>query len=180
MRFAGLFAAIIVALFALELTPPGQRFVVDPWTSGVVQATALLMRPFDSSVIAAGSMLLNPTTGFAVAVLAGCTGIEASIVLAAGMLAFPAPWRNRVIGLALGTLAIQALNLVRVASLFYLGQWNREAFEWAHLYLWQVLIMLDALVVWILWLRTLPQSRTPRSRPGEPATGERAKAISSP
>jgi len=26
-------------------------------------------------------------------------------------------------------------------------------FEFAHLYLWQALIMLDVLVVWLLWIR---------------------------
>jgi hypothetical protein len=30
-------------------------------------------------------------------------------------------------------------------------------FEWAHLYVWQALIMLDVLVVWLLWVRTLPR-----------------------
>jgi exosortase/archaeosortase family protein len=55
--------------------------------------------------------------------------------------------------------AVQALNVVRVISLFYLGQWSVAAFEWAHYYLWQALIMLDVLVVWLLWIRTLPRAR---------------------
>ena len=36
--------------------------------------------------------------------------------------------------------------------------WNYAAFEWAHLYLWQALIILDALLVWLIWLRSLPRS----------------------
>ncbi len=55
-------------------------------------------------------------------------------------------------------LAIQALNIVRIVSLFYLGQWNRHWFEWFHLYLWQALIVLDALVVFLVWLRSLPRT----------------------
>ena len=51
---------------------------------------------------------------------------------------------------------MQALNIVRVASLFYLGQWNQHAFEWAHLYVWQALIMLDVLIVWVVWVRMAP------------------------
>jgi hypothetical protein len=43
-------------------------------------------------------------------------------------------------------------------SLFYIGQWNLAVFEWAHLYAWQALIMLDALIVWLLWLRLLPRN----------------------
>jgi exosortase H (IPTLxxWG-CTERM-specific) len=59
--------------------------------------------------------------------------------------------------LAIGIIAVQGLNIVRVISLFYLGQWNFNVFEWAHLYVWQALIMLDVLVVWLLWIRTLPR-----------------------
>ena len=59
--------------------------------------------------------------------------------------------------MAAGILAVQGLNVVRVISLFYLGQWNYQVFEWAHLYVWQALIMLDVLVVWLIWVRTLPR-----------------------
>jgi len=53
--------------------------------------------------------------------------------------------------------AVQLLNVVRVISLFYIGQWNREAFEWAHQYVWQALIMLDVLIVWLIWVRRVPR-----------------------
>jgi hypothetical protein len=45
------------------------------------------------------------------------------------------------------------------------------AFEWFHLYLWQALIILDALVVWLIWLRTLPQAKLKRQMQAE-ATSE--------
>jgi len=53
-------------------------------------------------------------------------------------------------------IAVQGLNVVRLISLFYLGQWDLRVFEWAHLYVWQALIMLDVLIVWLLWVRMLP------------------------
>jgi hypothetical protein len=36
-----------------------------------------------------------------------------------------------------------------------LGQWNHTVFEWFHLYLWPVLIMLDVLVVFAIYLQWL-------------------------
>jgi hypothetical protein len=48
--------------------------------------------------------------------------------------------------------------VLRVISLFYLGRWNRDVFEWAHLYVWQALIMLDVLIVWVVWVRLVPAS----------------------
>ena len=70
-------------------------------------------------------------------------------------------------GFGIGFLAIQGLNLVRIISLFYMGQWNMTLFKWFHLYLWQALIILDALVVWLVWLRTLPQAKARRAREAE-------------
>jgi exosortase H (IPTLxxWG-CTERM-specific) len=155
-RFLASFVAILVGLFALELTPPLQAGVVAPWTAGLAWLSATLAAAFDPHVLAIGKVLRSTTNGFAISIEAGCNGIEAAIVLIAAMLAFRAPWKHRLVGIAVGLAAVQVLNVVRVISLFYLGQWSFAAFEWAHLYLWQALIMLDVLVVWLLWLRALP------------------------
>ena len=119
---------------------------------------------FYSNVAAYGKILQSTTNGFAVSIEAGCNGIEAAIVLIAAMFAFPAPWKHRIIGILAGLFAVQLLNIVRVISLFYLGQWNMDVFNWAHLYLWQALIMLDVLIVSLIWIRIL----TPPSSSGTP------------
>ena len=156
-RFAILFVVLLLALFAFELTPPGQAIVV-PWTGLVADSSAGLIRAFDGDAVSEGKTLRSQKTGFAVTIEAGCNGVEAMLVLLAGILAFPAPWKMKLIGLGIGVVAIQALNLVRIVSLFYLGQWNLQWFEWAHLYVWQALIMLDALIVWLLWTRAVKPS----------------------
>ncbi len=155
-RFFILFVVILVSLFAAELTPPVHNAIVLPWTGALARMSASLIMLFDSNVIAFGKILQSTSNGFAVSIEAGCNGIEAAIVLIAAMLAFPAPWKHRVIGIMSGLLAVQLLNIVRVISLFYLGQWSLEVFDWAHLYLWQALIMLDVLIVWLVWIRMLP------------------------
>ncbi|MHB9100075.1 MAG: exosortase H [Sulfuricella sp.] len=168
LRFFILFVVILVTLFAAELTQPVQNAVVLPWTAALARISAGLITLFDSHVAAFGKILQNTTNGFAVSIEAGCNGIEAAIVLIAAMLAFPAPWKHRVIGIIAGLSAVQVLNIVRVISLFYLGQWNMRAFEWAHLYLWQALIMLDVLIVWLVWIRMLPLPSPSASPPAPP------------
>ncbi|MHB1292564.1 MAG: exosortase H [Sulfuricella sp.] len=168
-RFFILFIVILVTLFAAELTQPVQSAVVLPWTAALVRICAALITLFDAHVVAYGKILQNTTNGFAVSIEAGCNGIEAAIVLIAAMLAFPAPWKHRVIGVLAGLSAVQVLNIVRVISLFYLGQWNMKAFEWAHLYLWQALIMLDVLIVWLVWIRMLPPPPASAPPPAPPA-----------
>jgi exosortase H (IPTLxxWG-CTERM-specific) len=158
LRFFALFVVIQAALFAAELTPWGQDYVVVPWTNALAAFSTSLVTLFDSGVVATGKVIQSTANGFAVSIEAGCNGVEATIVLIAAMLAFPAPWKYRVAGLGAGIIAVQGLNVIRVISLFYLGQWSAKAFEWAHLYVWQALIMLDVLIVWLVWVRTLPRS----------------------
>ena len=158
LRFFVLFLLLQATLFGVELTPWAQAWFVEPWTVALAHISTNLVTLFDHDVVATGRVIRSTSNGFAVSIEAGCNGVEATIVLLAAMLAYPAPWKNKLYGLLAGTLAVQGLNIVRVISLFYLGQWNRNWFEWAHLYVWQALIMLDVLIVWLVWVRTLPRS----------------------
>jgi len=171
-RFLILFPALVMALFALELLPWGQTWLVRPWTAFIADLSALVLRALGDGVLAQGNLIWSAATGFGITIEAGCNGIEAAIILLAAVLATPATWRQRLIGLALGLTTVQALNILRIISLFYLGQWNRTAFDWAHLYVWQALIMLDVLLVFLLWLRLLSKQAHTRDRPDARQRGE--------
>lgn len=157
LRFFLVFLVIQGLLFTAELTPPAQRLVIVPFTEGVARASAWLIKLIDVDVVSHGKVIHDLQNNFAVAIEAGCNGVEATIVLVAALIAFPAPWRSRLWGMLIGFLAIQGLNLLRIISLFYIGQWNMKVFEWAHLYIWQALIMLDVLIIFLVWLRYLPK-----------------------
>ena len=158
LRFFILFLLIQGVLFAAELARPIQQGVIIPFTESIAFTSATLLQWFDPDVLAHGVVIHNPINGFGVAIRPGCNGVEAVIILTAAIFAFPqAPWLHRIAGLVVGALTVQALNLMRIISLFYLGQWNKTAFDWAHLYVWEVLIMLDVLIVLLVWIRTLPK-----------------------
>ena len=159
IRFFVLFSVLLVGLFTLEILQPVEKYVILPFTSLIADVSVWLIQVFDDNVVATANVIRDKSTGFGVRIERGCNGVEALIILFSAIFAFPAPLKNKLIGFAIGFFAIQGLNLVRIVSLFYLGQWNQVAFEWFHLYLWQALIILDALVVWLIWLRTLPQAR---------------------
>ncbi len=165
IRFTVLFLVLLIGLFALCLLPPVERHFVMPFTAGLAHVCTGLVSMFDANVLAEGNVIRSTTNGFAIAIERGCNGIEAMIVLVAAVLAFPSPFRHKLVGLAIGFVAIQALNVVRIISLFYLGQWSMTAFEWFHLYIWQALIILDALVVWLIWLKYLPKPAGASARP---------------
>ena len=163
-KFLLIFCSVLAVLFAIEMLNPVQEAVIHPFTAVLANVSTAVILPFDDTVIAQGRILRDATTGFAVSIEAGCNGVEAAIVLIAGIVAFPASIQHKVIAILAGFLFVQALNIVRIISLFYLGQWNYTVFEWFHLYLWPVLIMLDVLVVFAIYLQWLgkrhPELRT--------------------
>ncbi|MBP6781595.1 MAG: exosortase H [Ottowia sp.] len=152
-RFFAIFLVIQAVLFGIEMLNPVQAAVVQPWTGLLAKASAGIVHVIDPSVISYGRVLQSAKTGFGVSIEAGCNGVEAMIVLLAAIMAFPSSFKAKLWGLGLGFLAVQSVNLLRIVSLFFLGQWNYKVFEFAHLYMWQALIMLDVLVVWLLWMR---------------------------
>lgn len=170
-RFFLVFLSVQAVLFGVEMLAPVQAAVVQPWTGLVASASAAIIQFFDPSAISHGRVVQSAQSGFGISIEPGCNGVEAAIVLLAAVLAFPSSWKMKLWGLGLGFMAVQGVNLLRVVSLFFLGQWNLQVFEFAHLYMWQALIMLDVLVVWLLWMRYVArrEKRTsPAKQPSAP------------
>ena len=149
IRFFVLFTVLLIGLFTLEILQTAEKYVILPFTALVADVSVWFIQLFDDNVVAISNVIRDKTTGFGVRIERGCNGVEALIILFSAIFAFPAPLKNKLIGFTIGFFAIQGLNLVRIISLFYL---------------WQALIILDALVVWLIWLRTLPQAKARRER----------------
>ena len=139
----------MLALYAvLALNQVNDRVVV-PFTEVITHGAVGLLRVFESSVIATGTVMRSPR--FALDVRNGCNGVEAVILLVAAIFAFPATLRSRLIGATVASVAIELLNLVRLSSLFWLGEHNRRVFDFVHIAVWQTLIILAAISIFILW-----------------------------
>lgn len=150
-RFVALFALFFLLGFGVLLAPFVQPAVLA-FSRGLVSASGAIIRICGGKVLVEGPILRSETNGFAVEMKDGCNGANVTILLWAAVLAFPSSMLWKAKGLAAGTIAIQAINFVRFISLFYLGQFNMTLFDLAHAYLWEALIMLDAMVVFWLWV----------------------------
>ena len=162
-RFTLIFIVLVISLFALELFEPIREAVILPFTGLLAAISAGIMQIFDADVISQADVIRSNTSGTAVKIAAGCNGVEAVIILFAAIFAFPSSFKHKIYGFVLGFFGIQILNVIRIISLYYLLQWDQNWFEWFHLYLWQALIIIDALVVWLIWLRFLPKRNLQQS-----------------
>lgn len=74
---------------------PVNDSVIVPFTEVVARSSALVLRSVEGGVEAAGTVIRSPR--FAIDVRNGCNGVEATILLAAAIFAFPAMLRSRLI-----------------------------------------------------------------------------------
>lgn len=153
-RFLLVFVGIGLLLYGLVYLPPVRAGVIAPFTDSLTEVAGGVIRLFGGQAWVQGNLLSIP--GFSVRILDLCNGVEATVLLWTAMLAFPAPWRYRLWGLLIGWVGVQAINLVRIVSLVYLGVWKPAWFHWVHWYVWDALILVDVLLIFLLWLRQLP------------------------
>lgn len=159
LRFILVFCATALVGFALEVIPWVDSNMVMPFIAGQALVAGLSINLFGGLAEVTNVVIRHPITQFAIQIANGCSGIEAAILLAAGVMAFPATWLQRAMGWLVGSTAIMVLNIVRIISLYYIGQYSMKWFDWAHLYAWDVLIMVDGVIVFFLWIRWLPAVR---------------------
>jgi exosortase H (IPTLxxWG-CTERM-specific) len=149
-RFLLLFPLSLALGFGLVQVPAVDAAIIR-FTGSLVDISAFFIHLFRGRALVSGPILTSPLNGFSVQVENGCNAINVTILLWAAILVYPAGWREKLQGLAAGTLALHALNIVRIITLFYLGQYNRTWFDFAHLYLWESLIVIDTLAIFWGW-----------------------------
>lgn len=150
-RFVARYVVILsVGFFVLALRPVNDH-VVNPYTTFVAQESGVVLKLFGESVTVRGQVLASPR--FSVAIYNGCNGLEAMLIFISGVVAFPASWRHKLLGIALGFVAIQIVNVIRVVSLFYIGVFKPAWFSVSHVFVWQTIIILFGVVLWLLWVQ---------------------------
>jgi exosortase H (IPTLxxWG-CTERM-specific) len=113
-------------------------------------------------VAVAGTVIASGT--FSVNIENGCNGLETALLLAAAIFAYPAKWTERAAGFLIGFAAIQAVNLVRVASLFWIGVHRRAWFDSAHTLVWQTVVVLLGVGFFVVWAGRVGRTRHPAKR----------------
>ncbi|MEM7585744.1 MAG: exosortase H [Acidobacteriota bacterium] len=123
--------------------------VIAPFTGGVAKASGVALNLIGQDIEMQGTVIRN--NRFAVNIMNGCNGVETMIIFLGAVLAFPASWKARGIGLVLGLIAIQFVNLIRVVALFLTGAYYPKFFDSSHTVVWQTIVILFGVVLWIFW-----------------------------
>jgi len=117
--------------------------------SAAVVASTLSL--FGADATRRGATIVYRSAAFRV--IDECTGIEVIGLFMAAVLAFPSAWRHRLLGLALGIPALLLVNLVRMVTLIMVGASSAKALDIGHVYVWPVIVLTMAMVIWLHWAR---------------------------
>ena len=162
LTFLILFAVLLGGSFTLVSVNWVNDHVIEPFTGGIARVSGATLDLLGQDVHMQGTIIRG--SRFAVNIRNGCNGVEAMLIFLAAVLAFPAPWRARLLGLAVGAVAIQAVNLVRVVALYLTGAYFPSWFDASHTVVWQTVIILFSVLLWILWANRLGAPREPAPR----------------
>lgn len=97
-----------------------------------------------------GSLIILPNISLNVQF--GCNGLEAVMIYAVAILAYPASWKKRIIGIILGFIIIQFFNILRIVFLIYSSIHFKKLFEFMHIYVAQGIMIALSLGVFFLYL----------------------------
>jgi exosortase H (IPTLxxWG-CTERM-specific) len=145
------FGLALVFFFVLLTNNFFFRTVMEPFTAFVAFCSSKILNVFGSWTSVSGTHLSSED--FGINVVYGCNGAFATAILLSGVIAYPSRIGQKLTGILIGIPAIFAINQLRVISLFLLGRKYPGVFEEVHVYAWQPIIIIFAILVWDFWAR---------------------------
>lgn len=95
-------------------------------------------------------------------VIPDCGAIPPMAIYVAAILAFPALWSRRLLGILIGLPFLYLVNAFRLAFLAVIGAIDRggPVFRFTHEYIWQGIYIVFVVAVWMAWIEFLVRRRT--------------------
>ncbi|MFM7713329.1 MAG: hypothetical protein ACKO7A_11620 [Microcystis sp.] len=89
-----------------------------------------------------------------------CNGLELLVLYAGFIFSYPARWQRKALFLLFGIPLVHAINIARCVGLGYLSVWRPHYFDFAHHYLFKIMIYSSILLLW--WAFTSFSTSSPR------------------
>jgi exosortase/archaeosortase family protein len=147
-------AGIMILLYGLAYYPWGPESFAGKQLRGylelVAAVSAATLRLLGEFVATNGPTV---TGRFSYVIVVDCAALDVQALFAAAVLAFPSKWSTRLIGLAVGVVAIFAINIVRLVALYFVGVHSTHLFKLLHEEVFVFVIVALVCGVFLLWAR---------------------------
>lgn len=153
----GLYALLVLVLSVGLLSNLVFDDLLAPLREAVAGSAAVTLGWVGLPVTSSGVVIRSP--GRSLVIVNECTGVDATILLVAAVLVFPAGWRAKLGGLGLAVGVMMAVNFTRVLTLVGLGVYRPDWIETAHLYVWPVGVILCGVGTLLFWAERFASPR---------------------
>jgi exosortase/archaeosortase family protein len=153
-RFIAVFSVVALVLLAAYSFPYAAYGIRETWFARYLSAYARIagavLRLGDPTVRVMNDELVGRIS---LTVAKNCDAMDVNILFGAAILAFPARWRRRAVGLGVGILLLVVANVIRIVSLYSVGVHWPRAFDVVHAEVWPLMMVALAVGTFIAWTR---------------------------
>jgi exosortase/archaeosortase family protein len=157
LRFAAAFVVVggvLLALYSFPYAEHGIREVGFAWYLGAYARVAgSVIHLTDPTVHVSGADLVGRTS---LTIAKNCDAMDVNLLLSAAMIAFPAPWKRRLIGIVAAVGVLSVANVLRIVTLYQINIHAPRAFEFIHAEVFplaMVVLAVGAFGIWSRWSR---------------------------
>jgi exosortase H (IPTLxxWG-CTERM-specific) len=152
LRFVITYLLLMSAFFLVTVLQPVKNIfdLNGLYTQGVVIISANLANILCISAQYHGSVIMLPSVSLDVQF--GCNGLEAVMIYSVAVLAYPAGWKKKLLGIIAGFVILQTVNIIRIVFLIYSSMHFKKLFEFIHIYIAQGIMIALSLGVFFLYL----------------------------
>lgn len=156
IRAAAVFVVCIVGLY--WLTSLLDERVLEPTAA----ALGALLSLIGQEARVDGALIHG--RGHSFAIVGECTAVFPAVLLVSAVIAFPSRVRSKLLGVLGGLCAVLLVNQLRLVTLWFVHAHLRDSFDLVHVYVWQplmIVVVLVLFVVWLEWSGAKPQATAP-------------------
>ncbi len=144
------FSIIILGYYSLSAFSFFTDLLLELAELGAITSSALL-NIFGEESNHYANTLFTATNSLKVSV--GCDGSEPIVYLLAGIIAYPAFLKYKIIGFVIGAIVLFFVNVARIISLFYINGYYQEYFNIVHNEAMPFFTLLSSGAIFYGWMR---------------------------
>jgi exosortase/archaeosortase family protein len=144
------FTKFLLAVIILQL---GVYFLhSNLYFSQLIQATiagcvGFFYSMIDPSIVNESNLLIHQDSPNFLIVDNSCTGLMLLASVCSAIVAFDYAWQVKIKMVIIGILILQCENIIRIMHLLYIVKQDNDNFDFFHLYVWQIINFVTALIV---------------------------------
>ncbi len=162
IRICLLFGLFLGGLWALRWWGPVDQNVIQPFTHFVAFVSEKILDVLGFETTRDGIKVTM--SDLSLEIMEECNGVPALLIYLAAVLAHSAGFSQKVLGVLIGVPAIFIVNEVRIISLFFARKYlSFGAFEMLHVYVWQTIIIIFSLLLWLYWAERVVRRAGPKA-----------------